>query len=99
MRWFKDARRPPGGYWRCRVDAAMRQRAYYEANRKKVLAKARRYREANPEKIRETCRRWRERNPEKKRESNQQRLKVSGLYLGMVGFTDRERKAMLEWRD
>lgn len=44
-------------------------------------------------------RKWEQANPEKKRESNSKinprRLIVSGMYLGMAGFTQQEREALL----
>jgi hypothetical protein len=80
MRWAKDVCRPSGGRWRCPT----KQNGY-----------RRLYRETNREKIREYDRAWRKRNPEKVREDNSRALWVSGMYLGRVGFTAKERSDLL----
>ncbi len=80
MLWGRDSRKSRGGYWLCRIKARENSRRWYEAN---------------PEKAREKSRRWREANPEEVREYNAKRLYASGMYLGMVGFTKKEREVML----
>lgn len=58
----------------------------------------RRYKRTHPDrdaKLREPRRRWRDANREKISQNNMRRIRVGGLYLGMCGFTDKERKALL----
>jgi len=95
QRWNTDRRKKTGGQWRCSVKEREYRRRHYEENRDKELAAIRRWRDENPDKERESNRRWREANPDKRRESNARRLRVGGMYLGMVGFTQQERKEMI----
>lgn len=75
----------------------MRERNHKQkvANPEKAREHQRKWYAANLEKERERKRNWRAANPEKVRQSNEQRLRVSGMYLGRVSFTKREREAML----
>jgi len=52
--------------------------------------------QANPEKYREKARLWRETNPEKHREKLARRIMFGRTYIGSVGFTDKERQAMVD---
>ena len=66
----------------------------------KNVENTRQWRNDNPERAREMSRRhsrrWRMDNPEKKARSNARRLRVGGIYLGMIGFTEAETKEMVQ---
>ena len=69
-----------------------RGRKYYGANRDKKLEYSRKYYEANREKRLKQQREYHEKHRDEAAENESRRVRISGMYMGMIGMTRKQRE-------
>ena len=82
-----------GGGWRCAVRIRERVNARYHADPEAGRARVYAYREANRDKV--LAREREKYDPDRQRIRNARRIRVLGVYVGTVGFTENEVEALV----